>query len=159
MEQVGYGDTQTITRQNNTTAYSAGQVIGGSGGATLRFAKMGRYAFETMIMSSRLLLSDSSVPSGMGNMRLHLYNAAPPSALADAAAWDLPSGDRAAYRGYIDMGTPVDVGSSLFVQLNQIFHQVKLDLSADLWAYLQTIAGYTPAALSTLRVSLRAMAL
>jgi hypothetical protein len=89
----------------------------------------------------------------MTSFRLHLYRETPPSALADNAAWDLPSGDRAAYRGYIDLGSPADVGSTLFCQVDQINKHVKLHSGeTSLYGYLVTNGGFTPAANSEVYV-------
>lgn len=81
----------------------------------------------------------------MTSFRLHLYSSQP-SAIADNAAWDLPSGDRAAYLGYIDLGTPIDVGSTLYVQTvgsNLTMQQVAA-ISSSLYGYMVTNGGYTP---------------
>jgi hypothetical protein len=55
-----------------------------------------------IIQSISLVFSDSTVPSGMGAFRLHLYSASP-TAIADNAAFDLASGERATYMGFIDL--------------------------------------------------------
>jgi hypothetical protein len=85
----------------------------------------------------------TAIPSGMTSFRLHLYNVTPPSAPADNAVWDLPEGDRAAYLGYVDMGTPVDVGSTLYVQQTGLDVDV-LFASTSIFGLLVTNGGYTP---------------
>jgi hypothetical protein len=154
-ERTGFGATQTITRPADTTAYAAGDVVGG----LLTFSPMGIYDREVLLTSSRLLIFDTALIASEAAYRLHLYEATPPSAFADNAAWDLPANDRAAYRGYIDLGTPVDLGSSLFVQVNNIQHQMRLMQGTTIFAYLQTLAGYVPSASRQYRVSLRSTAL
>jgi hypothetical protein len=95
----------------------------------------------------------------MTSFRLHLYDATPPSATADNAAWDLPAGDRANYLGYVDLGSPVDVGATLYVQTDQVNKQFRAS-TADLYGYLVTNGGFTPAANSEVYVpELNAVAL
>src|SRR5512142_392177 len=109
-----YRSVATITRPANTTAYTAGDVIGDTNGSaiiTLPFAGF-RGGF-IQPQSVRLLIYSGTLPTSMTSLRLHLYSAAP-TAIADNAAWDLPAADRAAYIDYIDLPTPTDLGSTLF---------------------------------------------
>lgn len=146
-----------ITRPANVTAYSANDVVGG----VLTLAAAGPAAGHVVITSADLRYDVSAIPSGMSSFRLYLYRSTPPSALADNAAWDLPSGDRASFIGYVDLGTIADLGSTLFVQVDGINKQVKLGAAETaLYGYLVTTAGYTPAANSeTLQLTLRTVAL
>jgi hypothetical protein len=80
----------------------------------------------------------------------------PPSALADNDPFDLPAGDRAAYLGSINVGTPVDLGSTLYVAQDGINKQVTL-ASSNLYGYLVTAGAYTPAALVVYRIALHAV--
>lgn len=155
--------TLSFARTADTNAYAAGDVIGtgtGSAGAVLEFTNIGPAGGVIMLTSSRLLIGLSAVPSGMTNFRLHLYSATPDSALGDNGAWDLTANDRASYLGYLELGTPVDLGSTLFVQADILNHQVKLASgSTSLFGYLRTIAGYTPASGTTYSVSIGAVPL
>lgn len=157
-EVYAYGAKVSVTRPNDTNAYTAGDVIGAATGSTaaLTFAIGPTAGGQVIITSAELEVDAAAVPSGMGNMRLHLYNVTPPSALGDNAAWDLPSGDRASYLGYVDLGTPVDVGSTLWVQADGINKQLTL-ASANVYGYLQTIGAYTPAAQVVKAVTLHTM--
>lgn len=143
---MGWFHAGTITRTADTNAYAAGDVIGAATGSTaaqtLEKVSPGtpRHLF---IASGRLLIRDSSVISGEGNYRLHLYSGLPGSALGDNAAWDLPSGDRASYLGYLDFGTVADVGASAYVEANGINKQVRLP-GGLMYAYLVTSGAYTP---------------
>ena len=137
----GYGSTTTVTRPANTTAYGANEVVGGA----IDLGVMGPSGGEVFITSASLEIDVTAVPSGMTTFRLALYNVTPPSALADNAPFDIPSGDRASFLGFIDIGTPVDEGSTLFVQANNINKHVTL-AGTNLFAYLVTAGGYTPAA-------------
>lgn len=150
-----YRTTVTITRPSNTTAYTAGDVVGDTNGsAILTFTNAGPSGGFVILQSVSLVFSDSSVPSGMGAFRLHLYSAAP-TAIADNAVFDLVSGDRANYMGYIDLSTPLDFGSSLYTQTDYSGRLVKLAAaSTTLYAELETRGAYTPVSASTVQVRL-----
>lgn len=145
----GYVASVSITRPADTTAYNAGDVVGATA-AVWTFPLIGASGGQIIIMGVDCRIDVAAIPSGMNSFRLHLYDATPPSALADNAVWDLPAGDRASYLGYLDVGSPVDVGSTLFVQSDQINKKVKLNASTSLFGYLVTNGGYTPA-LSTVK--------
>lgn len=145
---AGWRKAITITRPNDTTAYAAGDVIGAATGSTAaqQLDGIGRETeHDLFLTSARLLIRDSSVISGEGAYRLHLYMSQPGSAYGDNAAWDLPSGDRSAYIGFIDFGTVADVGSSAFVEVNGINKQIRT-VSGSIWGYLVTQGAYTPTA-------------
>jgi len=151
----------TITRPANTTAYTAGDVIGTTDSAIIRIVGIGPMSDHILITAADLEIDVASVPSGMTSFRLHIYDEIPASALADNAAWDLPSGDRANYLGYIDLGVISDVGSTLYTQADQVNKQFKLGFGhTSLYAYLQTIGGFTPAGNSEVyRLRLRSVGL
>ena len=138
----GYRAAPTVTRPANATPYSAGDVVGGA----TEFTNMGAAGGHILVTGTDLMVHVAALPSGMGSFRLHLYDAAPPSAIADNAAWDLPAGDRDSYLGYVDMGTPVDVGGTLYVQQENLNRQFKLGAAqTSLWGYLVTAGAFTPA--------------
>ena len=132
----------TITRPANTTAYSAGDVVGGA----ITFATGLTSGQHAMITGADLQYQISAIPSGMTSFRLYLYDVTPPSAIADNAAWDFASADRSAFLGYIDLGSLVDLGTTCFCQVDNVNKKIKLNGSANLFGYLVTAAGYTPAA-------------
>lgn len=146
-----------INRQANTTPYAAGDVVGG----VVVFPGMGSAGAHCMITSLDLRPNISAIPAGMSGLRLYLYRASPPSALADNAPWDLGTDDRAVFVGYIDISAPVDLGGTLFSQLDAVNKQVKLGAAETaLYGYLVTTAAYTPAAVSEVYVAtLRTVAL
>jgi hypothetical protein len=148
-----YRTTATITRPSNTTAYTAGDVVGDTGGsAIISLTAAGPTSGFVIIQSISLVFSDSVVPSGMGAFRLHLYSASP-TAIADNAAFDLVSGDRATYMGFIDLPTPADFGSSLYTQTDYPGRLVKLGAaSTTLFAELETRGAYTPVSASTVAI-------
>ena len=139
----GYGGKTTVTRPANVTAYTANDVVGATA-AAIDLGVMGPSGGEILITSVSLEIDVTAVPAGMTTFRLALYNVTPPSALADNAAFDIPSGDRASFLGFIDIGTPVDEVSTLFVQAQNINKHVTL-LGTNLFAYLVTAGGFTPA--------------
>lgn len=142
-----YNAATTITRPANTTPYTAGDVVGGA----ITFTSMGPSAGRIMLTSTQLELDISAIPTGMTSFFLALYNVTPPSALADNAPWDIPSGDRASFLGIVQLGSPVDYGSTLYVEQNIINKQIKL-AGTSLFGYLVTATGYTPASNSEVYV-------
>ena len=154
------GSPVTITRPNDTSAYTANDVIGAATGSTaaVEFKNMGPTGARIMITSTQLEVDASAVISGETSYRLHLYNITPPSASGDNAAWDLPSGDRASYLGFIELGTPVDLGSTLYVEQNIVNKQTSLS-TQSLWGYLVTIGAYTPTAQRVHKITLHSVAL
>ena len=150
-----YRSTVTITRPSNTTAYAAGDVVGDTNGsAVLSFTAAGPSAGFIILQSASLVFSDTVVPSGMGAFRLHFYSSSP-TAIADNAAFDLVSGERANYMGYVDFSTPQDFGSSLYTQIDYSGRLLKLGTaSTTLYAELETRGAYTPVSASTIAVRL-----
>ncbi|TFH07274.1 MAG: hypothetical protein E4H07_09310 [Nitrosomonadales bacterium] len=148
-----YRTTATITRPSNTTAYTAGDVVGDTGGsAIISLTAAGPTAGFVIIQSISLVFSDSTVPSGMGAFRLHLFNASP-TAIADNAPFDLTSADRATYMGYVDFPAPQDLGSSIYTQTDYPGRLVKLAAaSTTLFAELETRGAYTPVSASTVSI-------
>ncbi len=153
-----YSAAVTLTRTADTNAYAANDVIGAATGSTaaLTFATMGPSAGRVVITSVALEIDITAVISGMTSYRLYLYNVTPPSALGDNVAFDLPAGDRASYLGYVDLGTPVDLGSTLYVELNGINKQIKL-AGTSIFAYLVTIGTYTPGSADVHVITLHAV--
>jgi hypothetical protein len=151
-----YRSTVSITRPSNTTAYTAGDVVGDTGGsAILTLSNIGPSAGFILIQSAALIFSDSSVPSGMGAFRIHFYSASP-TAIADNAPFDLVSGDRALYMGYVDLSAPQDLGSTIYTQVDYPGRLIKLaTASTSLFTQIETRNAYTPVSASTveLRVS------
>jgi hypothetical protein len=149
----------STTRPNDTAAYAAGDVIGTATGSTaaITFANIGAEGKVIRITGTRHEIDVSSIPSGMTSFRLHLYNVTPPSALGDNAAWDLPSGDRASYLGYVDLGSPVDLGSTLYVQQTGLDNDFLMGATTDLFGYLVTNTAYTPTASAIKSTTLYAM--
>lgn len=159
-----YSAAVTLTRTADTNAYTANDVIGAATGSTaaLTFASMGPSAGRVMITSVSLEIDLTAIISGMTSYRLHLYNVTPPSALGDNAPFDIgaaggtQAADRAAYLGFIDLGSPADLGSTLYVELNGVNKQIKL-AGTSIFAYLVTIGAYTPSSADVFVITLHAV--
>lgn len=154
--------TNTLTRTADTNAYTAGDVVGSSvssGGAVLTFTGLGpANGGAVMITGASLLIESTGIISGETSYTLHLYSTSPTSALADNAAFDLPSGDRDEYLGSISLGTPADVGSTLYIRTDQLNMQI-LAASADVYGYLVTVGAYTPTSGRVYRIGLNVVGL
>jgi hypothetical protein len=154
---AAFSSSASFTRPSNTNTYAANDIVGATA-AALEFKNMGRDAGSTvMITSASLEIDRTGVISGETSYTLHLYNVTPPSAAADEATWDLPSGDRASYLGYISLGTPVDVGSTLYVETNLINKQIRL-AGTSLFGYLVTVGGYVAASATVHKITLHTVA-
>ena len=160
----------SVTRPNNTTAYTAGDVLGAAdagtpanaGSAILEFTNIAPVGSNALITGASLAINVSALPAGMTTFRLHLYDTSP-AAILDNAAWDLVAGDRDYYLGYIDIEQMVDVGSTLYVQTDKLANsslpkQVKLSsASTSLFGLLVTNAGFTPTASAVKKITLSAV--
>jgi hypothetical protein len=145
---TAYAATVSFTRPANVTAYTAGDVIGtgASNDAIYTLTSIGSSGGYVVVQSIELVLGISAVPSGMTGFRVHFYDSSP-NAAADNSVFDVASGDRAKYLGYIDLPAPVDLGSTCFTQIDYPGKLFKLAASStSLFCELQTIGGFTPAA-------------
>ena len=139
-----YRSTVSFARPSNTTAYIAGDVIGATGSAIHTLTSAGPSGGLVLVQGVELLIGTASVPAGMGSFRVHFYNASP-TAIADNAAFDLVSGDRAAYLGYVTLDAPQDLGSTIYSQTEYTGRLIKLaSASTTLYAQLETRNGFTP---------------
>lgn len=156
---TGYKSSATKTRPNDTNAYAAGDVIAesASAGTVWTFLNAGPSGGRIEIIGASIEIDVSAVPSGMDYFRVHIYDDAP-TAINDNAAYDLPSGDRAKYQGYIDIPTPQDLGSTLWGQDGLARLSVKLAASSTtLYGMLETRGAYTPTAQVVKVVTLHAV--
>lgn len=146
--------TVSFTRPNNATPYTANDVVGPAAAALTLNATKGDSGRVIAVVSS-VLIQYGAFVSGETSFNLHLYNATPPSALADNAAFDLPSGDRSNYLGFIPLGTIAAIGtSSAGVATNNIWSYLPVGGYSQLFAYLQTVGAWTPVANTVFSVSL-----
>lgn len=137
---MNYKAQAIFTRPNDVVPYGVGDVVG----TRMQLAPFPNGILGRIVAAS-MRIDVAALPVGLGAHRLHLYNAPPPSNLADNAVWDLVAGDRSAYEGFVDFVVPGDVGSTLFVKASGLSEVVQT--VGGLWAYLVTNAAYTPVAL------------
>lgn len=157
---TGFTASAVLTRTADTNAYTANDVLGAATGSTaaLTFDNIGPSSANVMITSAELLIEDTGVISGETSYVLHLYNKTPPSALGDNAAFDVPSGDRSSYLGSINLGTPVDLGSTLYVRQDSLNMHIRAAGTA-VYGYLVTAGGYTPTSARVYNIKLRSIGL
>jgi hypothetical protein len=164
---VGYAASFTQTRPNDTAPYTALDVVGESPAENLEFAGIGPEAEgavngKVVITHVALRMDRNSVPAGMTQFRLHLFNAAP-TAIADNAAFNLIAADRAAYQGYIEIPTPLDLGDTIYNDTEGGYYPVRKEVTVNsmgnLYGVLQTVGAYTPAAQTTFNVALKAVSI
>ena len=145
-----YRSIVTIIRPSNATAYTAGDVVGATGGSAIHtLATAGPSGGYVLIQSISMATHDTSVPAGMGSFRIHFYNASP-TAIADNAAFDLLTTDHGKYLGYVDLPAPQDFGSSIYTQTDYPGRLVKLAASStSLFIEIETKGAFTPASAVT----------
>lgn len=136
----------TFTRPNDTTAYAAGDVVGTSPATNMTFSNISPIAGSGYIIMGAFLRIDVSSITGMANFRLHLYSSAP-TAIADNSAFDLASGDRSKYLGYISFDTPEVMTSTAFIASNNVnMKRTLASGSTTIYGLLETRSAYTPSA-------------
>lgn len=162
-----YTSTLTFTRPENTTAYTAGDVIGiadsgtaaNAGSAIHTFTNIGPAGGNIRITASFFYVYLAAVPASMTSFRLDLYDSSP-TAILDNAAFSLVAGDRTKHLGYIDLGSPAARTATLYVQATSQDLDVKLaDGSTSLYGIITTNGGYTPTSAEGFRLRLQATAL
>lgn len=127
------------------TPAASSHTVGDCNGAAQEFALAAPSGCVFMITDADFYIDGGTAEATA--WRLHLYNVTPPSALADDAAWDVPSGDRTAYIGYIDLGTAVDLGATQAIQNAGVNRSVKLS-GTSVFGYLVNLSTLTPAAVA-----------
>jgi len=154
-----------FTRPNNATAYTAGDVIGradtvtpaNAGDAIIRLAGVGPVGGALSLETVELHFDTNAIPAGMTTFRLHLYGL-PPTPVLDNAVYNLSSAEIARYLGFITLNAPVDLGDTIYSITTDIRRHINLvPYSGSLYAELETVGAFTPAALTpvTLKVSSR----
>lgn len=135
----------SFTRPADTPTYDALDVIGTAAGAAMEFANIGPVGGGIVFLNSLGLRIDAAaLPTGMAGFRLHLFNQNP-SAIADAAAFNIPVADRLLYLGFIELPTPLDMGATLWTETEGMFYPVRKEVqlvSSSVWGRLQTLAGF-----------------
>jgi hypothetical protein len=97
-------------------------------------------------VSTLFTVAETALQASEAAYSLKLYSVTPPSAHADNDAWDIPAGDRTAYVGALAVGTPVDLGSTLVVEVDNIQKLITVASTGKTFAELITLAGFTATA-------------
>lgn len=125
-------------------AIGAGDVLGG----VKIFGGIGPEAGgEVMLTSTALQIETSAVISGETSYQLYLYKATPDASLIDNAVFDIPSADRDnLIAGPINLGTPVDIGSTLRIETDVINKQMTIPPGGKAYGLLVTVGAFTATA-------------
>lgn len=134
-----------VTASATFTPAAASHVANDCNGAAAEFAFVAPTACTFMITDAEFMIYGATAEATA--WRLYLYNVTPPSAYADDTAWDLLTGDRASYLGYIDLGTAVDLGGTQWVENHGVNKTVKLS-GTSVFGYLTNLTTLTPAAIA-----------
>lgn len=124
------------------TPAASSHTAGDCNGAAQEFALSAPSAGRIMITSASLEIDGGTAEATA--WRLFLFNVTPPSAVADDSPHTLPSGDRSAFLGFIDLGTAVDQGDTQWIETHGINKQIKL-AGTSVFGYLVNLTTLTPA--------------
>jgi hypothetical protein len=142
------------TRPNDTTAYAANDVLGTDPASVIEFANIAPQGGGTIVLLYAAMRIDAGT-STQGQTRLHLYSSAP-TAIADNAAFNLPSGDRDKYLGFITLGGPIDLGDTMFTE-EDFLRKTITATSSSIFAIAETTGAFTPAASTVRTLELRSV--
>ena len=121
------------------SAHTTPAVVGGA----QQFTNPGLVGQPISIVSASLRIDSNSLETS--TWQVHLYDATPPSAIADAAGFTLPAGDRANYLGSIALAQSVLFTSTQWIESNNIQKVIRLR-SGTLFGYLVNGTTLTPSA-------------
>jgi len=137
------GRSVSATFTPAAAAYTAGDVFD----TIKEFAGIGpRGGGFIKIISTRLVIAHTALVASEGAYTLHLWNAALATPLADNAAHDIAAADRDKYLGSLALGTPVDIGSSLVVSVDNINRLIEVPRGGSIYGHLVNAATITPTA-------------
>ena len=137
-----YKSSSTLTRPANTTAYTAGDVIGADPAANFTLTTLGRAGTAQAIIKMLIVMATNAVPAGLTNLRVHFFDAAP-TAIADNAAMNLIAGDRTKYLGYLDTLAAVDEGDTVVALAPSV--RLHIAPQGTVYAVVETLGAFTPA--------------
>lgn len=155
----------TITRPSNTTAYTAGDVIGqadtttaaNAGTAILVFDFGPDWANKAIYIEAMKITTDqATVPSGMTTLDLHLYDEAP-AAILDNAAWARATTDVNKWLCVISSNTITASGGSVADEVSSLNKRVKVGSDGKLRGVLRTTGAFTPTSGAVKVITLRAV--
>lgn len=141
------GYTASLSLVAVAAAIGAGDVMGGAQSMTWIDSAGNTFTGGELLVRSMIFeVDETALQASEAAYALKLYGVTPPSAIADNGAWDLPAGDRASYLGAIAITAPADVGSTLLTETDGINKQITVPATGLTFAYLVTVAGFTPTA-------------
>jgi len=146
------GSSGNLTRPNNTTAYTAGDVVHGA------FEITGLGLANQLVQINRAVLK-IQVATNPGNaittFKLIAHSATPPSAIAENGVYT-PTGDGLVYQLTASSESVLDKGDWLQAEFVLFDGNgfAKLSSTGSLFCYLVTDAAYTPTALAVKTVDL-----
>ena len=139
--------TQSCTASATFTPAASSHVGGDCHGAAGTFALGAPAGCVFRITDISLRIDGGTIETTAWT--LHLYNVTPPSAIADDAAFDLPSGDRASYLGSISIPQVVDLGATLYIKSSNDSTLGTFKLAGtSLFGYLTNVTTLTPQAVA-----------
>lgn len=139
--------TASMTVTPAASAYSANDVMATAQTLTWLDRDGAPYpGGDLRIISTFFTVAETGLQASEAAYSLKLYNVTPPSAHADNDAWDVSAGDRAAYIGALAVGTPVDLGSTLAVEVDSLSKMITVASTGKTFCELVTAAGFTPTA-------------
>lgn len=145
------GITATASFTPVAEAYGAGDIISTAQEFAFTFTDTGvavPVGSTIRILTTRLKIGVTAVPSGMTSFTMPVYTAAPATASqGNNDAWAAAAADLALYRGTIALGTPVDLGAFLFVRTPYQDFDVTL-VTSSLFGTLVTTGAHTAAAVA-----------
>lgn len=151
LDQTTPGTTNNVTNRDGFTVSAtftpaaSSHTAGSANGAAATFTTACPSGGRIKINSVTLEIDGATIETTAWT--LYLYNVTPPSATADAGAWDLPSGDRASFLGKIDIAQIVDLGSTLWIEASNVGKQIKCS-TANVFGYLVNGTTLTPQAVA-----------
>lgn len=138
------------TRPDNTTAYTAGDVV-----CSDDWVFNGLRKVEALYLMSVIFRVDvASLPSGMSTFKLHLYNAATAVPLADNAPQTYLTADKAKLLTSITLDAPTDKGDFLWSRTNGVNKVITMATGGIVYGRLETDGAYTPTALAVKTLTL-----
>lgn len=129
----------SFVRPGTNTTYSGGIVVGSSASGVFELVTSGEANTSVYITGARLKMTRSGLPSGLTNMRLHFFNQLP-SGISDGAAFSV-SGNPSAYKGYVDLESPLDLNGTVFQQSFALNKQITLS-SPSLFVSMAPVTAF-----------------
>ena len=134
--------TSTPAAASHTALYTVGPA---ASTCTLSFANAGASSKQIMIVGASLSIDSGTAVAS--NFRLHLQNADKATPVNGNTLFDVLSTDLSKYLGYIDLGTPVDLGTSQWTEQNGLAKPVLLS-GTTLYGWLTVSSTVTLAAVA-----------